>query len=106
MKVCYKDNTARENIKSVKAARFSSSDGKALDIIGNIVSWSKGQIIDMITDKSEKVRVFTATVEDDKYLLGPEVEVFNLDEKTYLRAVGSSATRDDLDEVPVYEAHC
>lgn len=106
IKVCYKDNNTRDSIKSVKAGRFNSRDGKIIDGIGNIVSWSKGQIIDMITDVSEGIRVFTATALDDKYILEQEVEVCIYDGQKYIRTKGSSSMCDDLDEVPVYEAHC
>lgn len=106
IKVCYKDNNVRDSIKSVKAGRFNSKDGKTIDSMGNIVSWSKGQIIGMINDVSEGIRVFTATALDDKYILGQEAEVHIFNEQKYLRTKGSSFMRDDLDEVPVYEAHC
>lgn len=106
LKVCYNNNNTRDSIKSVKAARFHSQDGRIIDIVGSIVSWSKSQIIGMITDKSEEIRVFTATIEEDKYLLGSELDVYIHDGQKYLRAKGSSATGDDLNDVPLYEAHC
>jgi hypothetical protein len=106
IKVCYNDNGARDSIKSVKAARFSSSDGKTIDLMGSIVSWSKSQIIAMIGDASESIKVFTAFDEDGRYTLDHEVEVYTFDGQNYLRIKNSPSLHDDLDEVPVYEAHC
>jgi hypothetical protein len=106
VKVCYNDNTKRDTIKSVKAARFTSKDGKTTEIMGNIVSWSKGQIIGMLTDPSDKTRVFTATIENDICTLNQEVVVYPENEPKYIRTERSTSERDDLDEVPVYVAHC
>jgi hypothetical protein len=60
----------------------------------------------MVTDDSEKIRVFTATEEDDKYLLGHEVEVYTNDGQKYLRTDKNPSTHDDLNDVPLYQAHC
>lgn len=105
VKVCYNDCTIKDSIKCVKATRFSSKDGKSIDIMGNIVSWSKDQIIDMITDKSMETRVFTATIDDDKYLLGHEVEALSCNGQKFIRTKISSSMRDDLDDLPEYQAH-
>lgn len=106
IKVCYFNNAIKDSIKSLKAARFTSRDGITIESMGNIVSWSKGQIIQMITDISEKEKVFTATVEDEKYSLGSEIEAYPNNEPKYLRLNKSSKEQDDLGDVPTYQAHC
>lgn len=106
LKVCYYDNTKRDSIKCVKAARFTSSDGKNIETIGNIVSWSKGQIIQMVSGLPDKTKVYTAAVSENVYSLGLEVEAYPESEPKYLRVKGSGSERDDLDEIPTYEAHC
>lgn len=105
VKVCYNDNATKDNVKCVKAARFSSRDGKSIDIMGNIVSWSKDQIIEMIADVSSGIKVFTANMEDDKYFLGREVEVLNNEGQKHIRVKLSSSVKDDLDNIPTYQAH-
>lgn len=101
-KVCYRDNAKKDEIKSVKAARFRSSDGKKAEIYGSIASWSKGQIIDMITDESVQTKIFTLRNRDGEYELGAEVEVY---EGKYIRMKGDNSEKDNLGDLPVYVSH-
>lgn len=104
-KVCYYDNEKRDSIKCVKAGRFTSRDGKVIDEIGKLVSWSKEQIIGMVIDPSEGTRVYTASGKDDVLYLGPEVEVYPAEYPKYIRTKGDNSERDNLDKLPVYQSH-
>lgn len=103
-KVCYYDNEKKDSIKCVKAARFTSRDGKVIDEIGKMVSWSKEQIIGMITDTSVDTKVFTAVGQDDTFYLGPEVEACPAESPKYIRVKGDNSERDNLDKLPVYQS--
>lgn len=103
-KVCYYDNEKRDSIKCVKAARFTSLDGKVIDELGKMVSWSKQQIIDMVTDKSVNTKVVTAINQDDIYYISHEVEAYPAENPKYIRTRGDSSERDNLDRIPVYQS--
>lgn len=104
-KVCYYDNEKKDNIKCVKAARFTSRDGKVIDEIGKMVSWSKEQIIGMVTDTSDNIKIFTAISQDGTFYLGPEVEAYPAEHPKYIGIKGDKPERDNLGKLPVYQSH-